>query len=78
MNSNFEILKILVDNGARLNERDSDRNTAAHYAAQYNNSKHLKYLAFKKANFKLENYKSQTPLDVAACKDNVENVRIAL
>ena len=68
MNTNFEILKLLVDNGVKLDQKDLKSNTASHYAAENKNPKFLKYLALKKSNLKLENDKKQTPLDMAAIK----------
>lgn len=76
----FDVIKILVDNKADINERDPNNgNTALMYLAQGNSPEidiAIKLLIDKGADVELKNYKNKTALQFANNSNNSEIVKI--
>ena len=76
---NLEIIILLVEAGASVNARDSDGNTALHYAAQWEMYDIARYLLTKcNALADIENDDEETPFDLAIHSDDTEMVRLFL
>lgn len=82
--NNFEMVKILIDNGANLDYADNTQNTIMHYAAKIEDDdvKILKYI-IKNSNARdLEsavkgiNDRNQTPLHLSVLAENAEAAKL--
>jgi ankyrin repeat protein len=60
--NSIELTRLLLDYGANPNTRDSNGNTAAHYADNYNVGEILRLLAAKGARFDITNNRGESPL----------------
>lgn len=78
----FEIFRILLDSGAKLNGVDGKGNTALHYAAreiQFTRSRQfLEALISLRSNIEARNVDGETPLHVASRRGSVETVKFLL
>lgn len=72
----FETIKILVEKGADVNEKDENGNTALHLAATWNFPKLVNYLAAKAEDIDVRNDGGYTPLMRACTSGMVENAKI--
>lgn len=71
----LSIVRYLVENGAKVNDRDNEGNTPLHKAASKGNLGNVKYLIQKGADIKAKNSDGYTPLDVvdSRIKDYLKN-----
>ena len=74
----FDMVKLLVKSGAKINVSDDKGRTPAHICAENGNVKIMAYLIEKGANINLENSRGETPLDIALKKGNFEIVSLFL
>ena len=66
-------MKILIENGAKINALDNDRSTPLHHAAMGNkNTEVVKILIESGANVNAQNNDKLTPLHFAAIYQNAE------
>jgi len=79
-NAPTEILKLLIDNGAKanINEYNNNGETKGVYASIFNEKNVLEYLIDNGALVDLNDYDGQTPLMYAAEYNNYENVEILI
>lgn len=61
----INILRVLVENGAKLNEKDCDGRTPLHYAAESGKSRCIPFLLQKGASIEIRDKYNKTPLDLA-------------
>ena len=66
INYRADILKILLDNGSSINQRDSQGNTVLHLASMQTQDKVVKFLLDRGAEVDAENIWKETPLQKAA------------
>ena len=67
--ANFEVLRILLENGADIDHRDKEGNVPLHYAILYGKTNTAVYLASVNAQKNAENIYGLTPLDYAKPED---------
>jgi ankyrin repeat protein len=70
------VLRILVENGAKLNERDIFGKTPLHYAAELGKSRCIPFLLQKGGSIDIVDNHNKTPLGIAA-NEKVKNIIIA-
>lgn len=76
-NSNVEVLKYLVSQGADVNAKSNSGKTPLHIAAQFNtNVEVFKYLISQGSNVNARSNDGFTPLFIAVSNNNVEAVQI--
>jgi hypothetical protein len=73
---NAEILKILIESGANVNQKDSDGFTPLHYAADINGVCCAKILISNGCNLEIEDHSCETALIHAAYFGNIEVVKL--
>ena len=61
-----EIVRLLIENGARVDERNLDGRTALHYACEYGKARCLPILLKNKASINIKDNARKSPLDVAS------------
>lgn len=60
------ILRILLENGAKLNEQDSLGKTPLHYASEMGRTRCIPYLLQKGASVDIRDKLGKTPLDLSS------------
>lgn len=70
------VLRILVENGAKLNEKDIFGKTALHYAAELGKSRCIPFLLQRGASLDMVDSRNKTPLDLAA-NEKVKKIILA-
>ena len=75
LNSQTEIIKLLIAEGADLDGKDKFGNTSLHYASQHGSKGIVELLISNKANVNTKNKSGETPLDIVADKDTAEILR---
>merc|ERR1712034_261816 len=79
LKDNFEIVKILLDNGADVNKTTSDGRTPLHFAAEFGSFEIAEHLIRNKADIDCRTFKhKETPLTIAAIANNFEIIKILL
>jgi ankyrin repeat protein len=77
-NGNTEIVKLLLDAGAKINATDSAGSTALHWAADRGQADVVRQLLAARAPVDLETKRGLTPLMLAATSGNAEIVDVLL
>lgn len=75
LDKRLAIMKLLLKNGAHIDERDEDGLTPLMRAAKVGHSQMARFLLANKANFKLEDQNGWTPMMHAEAKNHVEFIR---
>jgi ankyrin repeat protein len=73
-NRKADIVKVLLDHGAKVSARDPAQNTAMFYAASNNDTEMLDLLLSHKADVNVHNMNSHTPLHSAAREGHAEAI----
>ncbi|MFC1563532.1 ankyrin repeat domain-containing protein [candidate division KSB1 bacterium] len=68
--THWDIVKYMIENGARVNAYGPDGNTAIYCAAIHDNPDMIEYLIERGADIEAKNWLGYTPLHVAAFRDN--------
>ncbi|MFC2139986.1 ankyrin repeat domain-containing protein, partial [Bacteroidota bacterium] len=72
---NYEIVEILINNGADINAKTRFNTSAIHFAAFYNKVEIIKLLVEKGADFNLRNSQGIVPIFYAAMRGAIESVK---
>ena len=75
LNSQTEVIKLLIAEGADLDGKDKFGNTSLHYASQHGSKGIVELLISNKANINTKNKVGETPLDIAANKETADILR---
>ena len=75
LNSQTEVIKLLIAEGADLDGKDKFGNTSLHYASQHGSKGIVELLIRNKANVNMKNKGGETPLDIVADKDTADILR---
>ncbi|CAH1404935.1 unnamed protein product [Nezara viridula] len=75
---NFDVLQLLLDNGADLNEATSSKRRPIHFAAERGHDLCLSWLLLHGADIESKDISWQTPLHKAAAGGHIEAVRVLL
>ena len=75
LNSQTEVIKLLIAEGADLDGKDKFGNTSLHYASQHGSKGIVELLISNKANVNMKNKGGETPLDIVADKDTADILR---
>ena len=75
LNSQTEVIKLLIAEGADLDGKDKFGNTSLHYASQHGSKVIVELLISNKANVNMKNKGGETPLDIVADKDTADILR---
>lgn len=63
--NDVELAKVAIDNGADIDDKDRNGNTALHYCVYYKNYELMKYLVDNGANVNIQDNNGNTPLMLA-------------
>ena len=63
--NDVELAKVVIDNGANIDDKDRNGNTALHYCVYYKNYELMKYLVDNGANVNIQDNNGNTPLMLA-------------
>ena len=63
--NDVELAKVVIDNGANIDDKDRNGNTALHYCVYYKNYELMKYLVDNGANVNIHDNNGNTPLMLA-------------
>ncbi|MDP6891928.1 MAG: ankyrin repeat domain-containing protein [Verrucomicrobiota bacterium] len=77
--ADLAMVKRLVESGLDINHKDKKKVTALHITAYYGQASHIrvaKWMLANGADVSLEDYKGNTPLDVAESRGNKEIAKI--
>lgn len=74
----FDLVKLLVDNGANVNTCGNDKITPLHWAVEYNNVKIVKLLLEHGANVDARDGLNESPVHWAAWTGNIESAELLL
>jgi len=66
--ASLEMIKLLVENGAPINEKDANGNTPLHYALK---KEIIQYLVEKELDINIQNYNNETPLHCACRRKEI-------
>ncbi|MBE86868.1 MAG: hypothetical protein CMO69_03935 [Verrucomicrobiales bacterium] len=69
LNSHINMTKLLISNGANLEEKDKFGNTSLHYTAKNGCKEIVELLIYKNADVNFKNNAGETPLDIARNKE---------
>ena len=69
LNSHINMTKLLIFNGANLEEQDKFGNTSLHYTAKNGCKEIVELLIYKNADVNFKNNAGETPLDIARNKE---------
>nr|XP_024215301.1 receptor-interacting serine/threonine-protein kinase 4-like isoform X2 [Halyomorpha halys] len=75
---NLDVLQLLLDNGADLNEATTSKKKAIHFAAERGHDLCLSWLLLHGADIESKDISWQTPLHKAAAGGHIETVRVLL
>jgi ankyrin repeat protein len=78
INENLEIVEMLLENGARVNDISIDERSALHFAAMTGNQEIVHFLLNHKAEINQNSKSFGTPLYLACAHDNIEIVQFLL
>ncbi|OMJ75788.1 hypothetical protein SteCoe_25014 [Stentor coeruleus] len=67
--SDFDIVKLLIEKGALINTMDNDNNTAVHHAIIAENPQIIEYLILMCPDLEIKNSKGQTAIDLLRLKN---------
>lgn len=71
----IELMEYLIDNGANVNTRNSERRTILHHAVVYGPLEHCKKLIEKGADYNLMNAGYKTPQDIVIYGDRIKLIK---
>ena len=71
----IELMEYLIDNGANVNTRNSERQTILHHAVVYGPLEHCKKLIEKGADYNLMNAGYKTPQDIVIYGDRIKLIK---
>lgn len=66
--NDVELAKVVIDNGADIDDKDRNGNTALHYCVYYKNYELMKYLVDNGANVNIQDNNGNTPLMLAVMR----------
>lgn len=75
-NGHFEIVKLLVEHGAKVNAQDESGQTALHVAAQNGHAEIVNYLLSKGAEINLVDYRRRSPLYFAVLYGHLDVILV--
>ena len=78
MKGNMNIVKFLIENGAKIESRDKFGKTILHYAIHYADFEMVKFLLEWNANINAKSNLGQTPLHYASGNGNVAMVKLLI